>query len=184
VSGATGRARARRPGRRSDMRTSTALPLPAAASGGGHGHFRQIRRGLPAPSLHRVPYPGRPLMKTIAITLGAALLAGSLLPAAASNASALPDCVSLSPTHQGTRAADNAQLLLKDGDAHYRVGFNGACDAIARSSRITLETNGEANLLCPQGTTVRAANARCSARSVELIEADVYERRARMNRRR
>ena len=123
-------------------------------------------------------------MKTIAITLGTALLAGSLLPAAASNASALPDCVSLSPTHQGTRAADNAQLLLKDGDAHYRVGFNGACDAIARSSRITLETNGEANLLCPQGTTVRAANARCSARSVELIEADVYERRARMNRRR
>lgn len=123
-------------------------------------------------------------MKTFAITLGAILSATALLPVSASSAAPLPDCVTLSPAHQGTRAADNAQLLLKDGDAHYRVDFKRSCDAIGRSSKISLETNGQANLLCPQGTTVRAANTSCGARSVELIEAEVYERRARINRRR
>lgn len=122
-------------------------------------------------------------MKTAAIAMGAVLLACPLLPAVAGKGSPLPDCVTLSPTHQGTRAAGNAQLLLKDGEAYYRVGFNGSCDAMARSSVITLETNGQANLLCPEGTTVRAANSHCSARSVELIEAELYERNARYNRR-
>ena len=123
-------------------------------------------------------------MNTAAIALGAVLLAACASPAAASSPRALPDCVPLSPAHQGARAADSAQLLLRDGDAHYRVGFDRSCDAIARSSSIVIESNGQANLLCPTGTTIRAGNARCSARSVELIEAEVYERRARINRRR
>ena len=103
--------------------------------------------------------------------------------AAARDARPLADCVSLSQAHQGTRANSNSQLLLKDGNAYYRVGFNGSCDVLARSSSIQIVANGQDNQLCPEGTAVRSRNQSCKARSVELIEAETYERQARVNRR-
>lgn len=123
-------------------------------------------------------------MKTIAITLAAILASGSLLPAAANEAPALADCVSLSSTHQGTRGPEGKHLLLKDGDAHYRVAFDRSCQAMARSSKVQVRTNGEANVLCPAGSSVYAANRSCEVSSVDLIDASTYERQARINRRR
>ena len=122
-------------------------------------------------------------MKTIAITLGAILAAGSLLPAAAAETQTLGDCVSLSSNHQGTRGPEGKQLLLKDGDAHYRVAFGRSCQAMARASKVQVQTNGEANVLCPTGSSVYAANRTCEISSVDLIDAPTYERQARSNRR-
>ena len=126
-------------------------------------------------------------MKTITSTLAAALaaiaLATPLMAVEAKESDALASCVTLSPQHQGTRVAGNQQMLLKDGDAHYRVGFRSHCDAIARSSAIRIETSGQDNQLCPQGSSVRARNASCAVQSVERIEAEEYDRQARRNRR-
>ncbi|TWG91606.1 hypothetical protein L599_002300000040 [Luteimonas sp. J16] len=119
-------------------------------------------------------------MKTIATTLGATLLAVAALPAiAAGNAAPLEECVQLSDGHRGTRAAGNTQLLLRDGDAHYRVKFNGTCETLARSSRIYIATDGEHNRLCPTGTTVSAKQYRCRAESVEVIDDRTWSREAR-----
>lgn len=122
-------------------------------------------------------------MKTIAITLGAILAACALLPAAAAETQTLGDCVSLSSTHQGTRGPEGKQLLLKDGDAHYRVAFGRSCEAMARSSKLQVRTNGAANVLCPTGSSVHAANRSCEVSAVDLIDAPTYERQARSNRR-
>lgn len=123
-------------------------------------------------------------MKTIAtITFGAILAAGSLLPATAKDAAPLPDCVVLSDAHQGTRGTEGKQLLLKDGDAHYRVAFDRTCQVMSRSS-VQVQTDGQANLLCPSGSSVHAANRRCEVQSVDRIDATAYERQARINRRR
>ena len=123
-------------------------------------------------------------MKHLAVGLAAALLAAPLSSVAAvgDKPDSLTDCVELSSGHQGTRAGSNAQLLLKDGDSYYRVAFDGECQAIGRSSAIKFETRGQANLLCPTGTRVRAANSSCDVRAIDRIEGDVYERQARRNR--
>lgn len=122
-------------------------------------------------------------MKAIAIPFATLLFAAHLLPVEAKETQAPPGCVSLSADHKGTRVPGNEQLLLKDGDAHYRVGFRSHCDAVARSSVIQIETGGRRNQLCPEGTSVRSQNASCSVRSVETISAEEYERQARWNRR-
>lgn len=124
-------------------------------------------------------------MKTIALTFGTILIACSMLPAAAAGPKetrTLSDCVSLSSTHQGARGAQGAHLLLKDGGEHYRVAFKHGCQAMARSSKVQVRTNGQANLLCPTGSSVEASNRICEVQSVELIDADAYERQARRNR--
>lgn len=122
-------------------------------------------------------------MKAITIPLATLLFAAHLMPVEAKETQALPECVSLSAGHEGTRVSGNEQFLLKDGDAHYRIGFRSHCDAVARSSLIRIETRGQSNQLCPEGTSVRARNASCSVRSVETISAEEYERQARRNRR-
>lgn len=123
-------------------------------------------------------------MKAITIAFATLLFAGHLIPVDAKESPAPSgDCITLSPSHTGTRTPGNEQLLLKDGDAHYRLGFAGQCGAVARSSVVEVETRGQRNLLCPEGSSVRAGNARCSVRSVERIDAADYERQARRNRR-
>jgi len=123
-------------------------------------------------------------MKAVTIAFATLLFAGHLIPVDAKESPAQSDdCITLSPDHTGTRTPGNEQLLLKDGDAHYRLGFAGYCDAIARSSILQIETRGRRNLLCPEGSSVRARNARCSVRSVERIDAADYARQARRNRR-
>lgn len=126
-------------------------------------------------------------MKTIAHLVAATastLLLSTLLiaPAQASKAPALTECVTLSNAHSAARGTNHGQLLLKDGDAHYRVDFGGSCNALARNSTIQLEANGKRNQICPTGTEVRARRDSCKARSVETIEQAEYDRKARRNR--
>ncbi|MBP6797583.1 MAG: hypothetical protein KA124_05760 [Luteimonas sp.] len=123
-------------------------------------------------------------MKAPLTLIATLILAGHLIPvdAKAKEAEPLTDCVSLSDAHQGTRFGSQ-YLLLKDGDAHYRLGFGGSCDALMRSSIVQVATGGEKNRLCAKGTTVTSRSSYCTVRSVEKVDADYYERVARQNRR-
>ncbi len=123
-------------------------------------------------------------MKVPLTLIATLILAGHLIPVdvEAKEAEPLTDCVSLSDAHQGTRFGSQ-YLLLKDGDAHYRLGFGGSCDALVRSSILQVATGGEKNRLCAKGTSVTSRSNHCTVRSVERIEADVYDRVARRNRR-
>lgn len=123
-------------------------------------------------------------MKAPTILIATLILAGHLIPvdAGAKEPEPLTDCVSLSDAHQGTRSGSQ-YLLLKDGDAHYRVGFGGSRDALMRSSIVQVATGGEKNRLCAKGSTVTSRSAYCAVRSVDRIDAEDYERVARRNRR-
>ena len=121
-------------------------------------------------------------MKAPTILISALILAGHLLPVDAKEPEPLTECVSLSNDHKGTRFGSQ-YLLLKDGDAHYRVGFGGSCDALMRSSIVQVATSGEKNRLCAKGTTVTSRSDHCTVRSVEKVDAEYYERVARRNRR-
>jgi len=73
-------------------------------------------------------------------------------------------------------------LLVKDGEAHYRVGFGGNCSAISLSTQVRIRTGDQDNRLCPSGTRVLSKRDSCTVRSVVLISGDdyaSYTRRAR-----
>jgi hypothetical protein len=120
-------------------------------------------------------------MKISALAFAAVLFAVHPAPAEAEDGEPLSDCITLAPDHQGTRNGSE-QLLLKDGPAHYRLDLGGSCDALIYSARVQVETDGTANRLCPQGTTVRAKNRSCTVRTVETIEAADFARHARRRR--
>ncbi|HVI59369.1 MAG TPA: hypothetical protein VM619_10955 [Luteimonas sp.] len=107
----------------------------------------------------------------------------ALLPAAhaAGRNQALGDCVELSPAHEMARFGSQ-YLLVKDGDAYYRLGFGGTCAAIAQATRIELRAEGKAGRLCPQGTQVVARVGSCTVRDVALISQEQYENYARRGR--
>ena len=84
-------------------------------------------------------------------------------------------CVELSESHQGMRHGSQF-LLVKDGDAHYRVGFGKTCSALTLASKVTITTEGTANRLCATGTTVASKRARCAVRTVEAIDAETFDR--------
>ena len=63
-----------------------------------------------------------------------AMLCAGVSSAYASSHQPLPDCVDLAADRQAARFGSQ-YLLVKDGDAHYRIGFSGSCSAIALSSR-------------------------------------------------
>jgi hypothetical protein len=116
-------------------------------------------------------------------TLLALVALCALQPAAhaAGRTQALGDCVELSPAHEMARFGSQ-YLLVKDGDAHYRLGFGGNCSAIAQSTRVELRTQGQAGRLCPAGTQVVARVGNCTVRSVSLISQDQYESYVRRGR--
>lgn len=118
-------------------------------------------------------------MKTLSTLLFATLAVAGIDASAAAASDPLSDCVSLSDGHRGTRGGGDAQLLLKDGDQHYRVAFAGRCDAIAMSSKVYVRSDGQLNRLCPNGTTVESGRRQCHAKSVDVIDEATYERARR-----
>ena len=70
-------------------------------------------------------------------------------------------------------------MLVRDGDTHDRIDFNGYCDAIARSSLVQVTTGAKAGVPCPTGSAVRSRAGRCSAKAVSAIPPAVCERAAR-----
>ena len=103
------------------------------------------------------------------------LLAACSASAVAAEPVPVEGCVELSDSHQGMRYGSK-YLLVKDGDAHYRVGFGRSCTALVMASNVTIKTDGQSNRLCATGTKVASKQARCDVRTVEAIDAETFER--------
>ena len=106
-----------------------------------------------------------------------AAAAAFMAPAPASAADAMPleGCVNLSPTHEGVRFGSKS-LLVKDGDAHYRVDLGRSCSAMTLATSVTIETDGQANRLCAADSEVSTNRGSCDVRKVETIDAATFDR--------
>jgi hypothetical protein len=110
-------------------------------------------------------------------------LAATLLVACAATAQARPaatqnplnDCVDLGADHQAVRFGTQ-YVLIQDGDAYYRLHFNGSCDALTVATTVEISTDGKVNRLCPQKSRLASRMKSCSVRSVDLIDAETFER--------
>ena len=91
------------------------------------------------------------------------------------NQNPLTDCVDLGVDHQAIRFGTQ-YVLIQDGDAHYRLHFNGSCDALTVATSIEISTDGQVNRLCPQKSRLVSRMKSCSVRGVDLIDADTFER--------
>jgi hypothetical protein len=104
----------------------------------------------------------------------AAMLAGAAFAANAAGNPPLTDCVDLGANQEIVRSGGSQSMLLRDGDAHYLVGFRGDCGALSTATSIEIRTDGTANRLCPKGTTVVTNRSNCSVSRVESIDADEF----------
>jgi len=94
----------------------------------------------------------------------------------------LTDCVELSPDYQVARFGSQ-YLMVKDGDAHYRIGFGGSgCSAITLSSSVKIATDGKDNQLCPAASKIKTKGNSCDAREVLRVDEIEYEKYARRRR--
>jgi hypothetical protein len=111
----------------------------------------------------------------------ALLCAGVPAAQAAKQSPSLPGCVDLSPDRQLARFGSQ-YLLVRDGDANYRLGFGGGCAAIGLSTDVVLRAEGQDNRLCPEGTRVVTRRATCTVSGIRMISADEYDSYARRGR--
>jgi hypothetical protein len=105
------------------------------------------------------------------------LLAGTAFAANAAENTPLADCVDLGANQEIVRSGGAQNLLLRDGDAHYLVGFRGDCSSLATASSIEIATDGTANRLCPKGSKVKTNRSTCSVGKVEAIDAEQFASR-------
>lgn len=119
-------------------------------------------------------------MKTI-LSLATIALFAATGAALAAGDTALAECVTLSPEHQGARFGSQ-YLAIRDGDAFYRLEFNGTCGAL-NSGSVTISTRKQVNQLCATGSLVKSRSGSCQVSGVALIDEDEYERYARRARR-
>lgn len=91
------------------------------------------------------------------------------------------ECVDLSAEHKVNRYG-NQFVLVADGDAHYRLNVDNACDGLAMATRFQLSSGGQVGRICPEGTSVKTNDDRCKITSVERIDAKTYSRYVRSRR--
>ena len=108
-----------------------------------------------------------------AVLLAACAVTAQAGPAVTQNP--LTDCVDLGADHQAVRFGTQ-YVLIQDGDAYYRLHFNGSCDALTVATTVKISTDGKANRLCPQKSRLASRMKSCSVRSVDLIDAEAFER--------
>lgn len=109
------------------------------------------------------------------LPLAVVLLAAWAAPATAADGTPIEGCVTLSDNHEGVRYGSR-YLLVKDGDAHYRVDFGKSCSALTLASGVAIKANGQPNQLCATGTKIASKRATCRARAVEAIDAEAFDR--------
>lgn len=93
----------------------------------------------------------------------------------------LTECVDLKPGFEMARYGSQ-YLLVKDGQDHYRLGFDGNCSALTLATRFEISAGKQPNRLCPTETRVKTKRDRCNVREVRPVDAAEYERYARKHR--
>lgn len=114
----------------------------------------------------------------------AALIAPAARAADTPSASAGDSCIALSEDQQIVRAGADRDVLLRNGDQHYRVVFKASCNGAVTSRRLAFETQGESNQLCAGSRSVlKTDRASCTVERIEPLEAATFQRMARQRSR-
>lgn len=89
-------------------------------------------------------------------------------------------CIALSEDQQIVRAGADRDVLLRNGDQHYRVVFTRTCSSAVTSRRLAFETQGESNQLCGDSRSeLKTDRASCTVDRIEPLEAATFKRMAR-----
>jgi len=100
------------------------------------------------------------------------------------SASAGDSCIALSEDQQIVRAGADRDVLLRNGDQHYRVVFKASCSSAVTSRRLAFETQGESNQLCADSrSALKTDRASCTVERIEPLEAAAFQRMARQRSR-
>ena len=118
-----------------------------------------------------------PIAMNIKRLCTAVLLAGAAFAAHAADNTPITDCIDLSSNQEIVRGGGAQSMLLRDGDAHYLVGFRGDCSSLATATSIEISTDGAANRLCPKGSKVKTNRSTCSVGKIEALDADEFAAR-------
>lgn len=117
----------------------------------------------------------------------AALTAGTLsatASAADAPAASAGDCVQLGSDQQLVRANASRDVLLRNGENHYRVHFQDDCSKAAYSRKLSFNTEGQTDQLCGAGRTqLRTDAGQCTVARVEAIDADTFKQKVRQRSR-
>ncbi|MDT9580633.1 hypothetical protein B0X78_16880 [bacterium AM6] len=114
----------------------------------------------------------------------AALIAPAAQAADTPSASAGDSCIALSEDQQIVRAGADRDVLLRNGDQHYRVVFKASCSSAVTSRRLAFETQGESNQLCAGSrSALKTDRASCTVERIEPLEAATFQRMARQRSR-
>jgi hypothetical protein len=106
-----------------------------------------------------------------------------LSPALASAQEPVTECVSLGGDQEIVRGGDGEEVFLRNGDAHYRLGFSRNCGAVLMTRTITISTDDQADRLCPSGSKVRARQSTCQIATVEAISSEDFAKHKQRHRR-
>lgn len=121
------------------------------------------------------------------LPLAIALAASALLaPAAyaAETPAAGDSCIALGEDQQIVRAGADRDVLLRNGDQHYRVVFTSSCSSAVTSRRLAFETKGSSDQLCGGAHSVlQTDRASCTVERIEPLDAAVFKRLARQRSR-
>ncbi|WP_447945064.1 hypothetical protein [Stenotrophomonas indicatrix] len=93
-------------------------------------------------------------------------------------------CIALSEDQQIVRAGADRDVLLRNGDQHYRVVFKTSCNNAVTSRRLAFETQGESNQLCGDSRSeLKTDRANCTVERIEPLDAAAFKRMARQRSR-
>ncbi len=122
-------------------------------------------------------------MKTVSLLSLLALAGAATSAHAAEPAAAGSDCITLSSDQQIVRANASRDVLLRNGDQHFVVRFNGTCSSAAISPKLDFVTRGRDGQLCGAGASSLRTNVQsCTVAAVEPISAEQFASKARARR--
>jgi len=112
--------------------------------------------------------------------LFALMCAAPLAQAANDPASSRPGCVNLGKESEQLIARQGSvrHFLLRDGHSYYQVSLSRKCSALPAATAAIIERNGNKNLLCQRGSTLRTDRGACDISRVERIDAEAFSRLA------
>lgn len=105
----------------------------------------------------------------------AALLLCAGAATAQTAAPALDACIDLDASSQFSRGGSE-QLLIKHGDAHYKLKFRSSCSDLPYSRKIQITSEGHKGRLCPSGSIVQTDRTSCPVAKIQTIDAGEFER--------
>jgi len=140
-----------------------------------------VRIATPAPAMNM---PSLPTGFAALALITAALVAPAAQAADTAPATTGDSCIALSENQQIVRAGADRDVLLRNGDQHYRVVFTASCSSAVTSRRLAFETQGQSNQLCGGARSeLKTDRASCTVERIEPLEATAFNRIARQRSR-